>query len=120
VQTVIIAVLLLVVISVVYSMLLWRIKQLEAQLKNSAAESERLRNELQAILDGAVGVGQRVQQIESSIKRKEHREYRESGEISVKQAIELARKGANVDELVAICGLSRGEAELLATIHKAN
>ncbi|MFP5344726.1 MAG: DUF2802 domain-containing protein [Gammaproteobacteria bacterium] len=32
-------------------------------------------------------------------------------------AIRLARKGADVDELVATCGLARGEAELIALMH---
>lgn len=33
-------------------------------------------------------------------------------------AIRLARKGADVDELVATCGLARGEAELIALLHR--
>lgn len=33
-------------------------------------------------------------------------------------AIRLARKGADVDELMATCGLVRGEAELIALLHR--
>lgn len=35
------------------------------------------------------------------------------------QAILLARQGADVDEVAASCGISRGEAELIVAMHSA-
>jgi hypothetical protein len=34
------------------------------------------------------------------------------------QAIKLVQKGASVEELMEVCGLARGEAELIAMMHR--
>jgi hypothetical protein len=35
------------------------------------------------------------------------------------QAIQLAQRGADVDEVAADCGISRGEAELIVAMHRS-
>jgi hypothetical protein len=45
---------------------------------------------------------------------------RDSDQKSFKIATKLALQGANVDEIVDLCGLARGEAELIRMLHANN
>lgn len=45
---------------------------------------------------------------------------RDSDQKSFKIATKLALQGANVDEIVELCGLARGEAELIRMLHANN
>ena len=75
------------------------------------------RDDLGALCNGAVGMGERLSRLDSRVgtlvKRQEHLEMQEAPERSFKHAIKMVRKGADVDELIADCGLARGEAELV-------
>jgi hypothetical protein len=76
-----------------------------------------LREDLGALCNGSLGLGERLARMESRLdtlaKRQEHLELQEAPERSYKQAIRLVRQGANVEELMTDCGLARGEAELV-------
>ncbi len=61
---------------------------------------------LKAALKGAVS---RQDQFEGSMGRQQEQPYR--------HAIALIKKGASVDELMATCGLARGEAELVGNLY---
>ena len=85
-------------------------------------------NDLRALCNAAVNVGERVNRLELS-QRKLNRRQDELGHRqeqigsdnngqSFEQAIKLARKGAGTDELMDVCGLSQGEAELLAMMQR--
>jgi hypothetical protein len=50
--------------------------------------------------------------------RQDNMAHSEPLEASFEQAIKLARKGSSVEELMEICNLSRGEAELIAMMHR--
>ena len=45
---------------------------------------------------------------------------REAEQKSFKVATKLALQGASVDEIVDLCGLARGEAELICMLHSSN
>lgn len=66
-------------------------------------EVEDLRNEL-AELRGEVDVLKTLQA---------------SGNSPYAQAIEMAKEGHDVGEVAAACGISRGEAELIVAVHRA-
>lgn len=107
-----------------------------SQLRRQAAEQQRLAEQLQAIqrdlralAHSAVSVGERVGRLEQSGRGVEQRldtlglqqeklVKGEEDERSVEQAIKMASKGASIEELMEITGLSRGEAELVAMMHR--
>jgi len=95
-------------------------QRLQLQLKQQDLQHEQLQEQLRLFLDGAQGLGNRLNALESHVSKPTTNQHNTTanGEASVRQAIELARKGATVEELVDICGLSKGEAELMTTIHK--
>ncbi len=88
-----------------------------------------LQNDLRALCNAAVGMGDRVNQLERRLRQLSERQEalglrqeqfdQEDPEVrSYSQAIKMAHKGAPVDDLIEVCGLSRGEAELVAMMHR--
>lgn len=81
-----------------------------------------LESELSAMMDGAFGVANHLQQVEMNLKdtaqRQEQIQQRDLGNLPYNEAVRLANKGANVEDLVEQCGLSRSEAELVELLHK--
>jgi hypothetical protein len=88
-----------------------------------------LQNDLRALCNAAVGMGDRVNQMERRLRQVAERQEalglrqdqlnQEDPEArSYTQAIKMAHKGAAVDDLIEVCGLSRGEAELVAMMHR--
>jgi hypothetical protein len=88
-----------------------------------------LQNDMRALCNAAVGMGDRVNQMERRLRQLSERQEalglrqdqlnQEDPEArSYTQAIKLAHKGAGVDDLIEVCGLSRGEAELVAMMHR--
>lgn len=94
---------------------------LQRQLHQQRLEHDQLQAQFKLLLSGAQGVGDRLRQVEADLSNSKNiaiqNNSTSNGDVSVRQAIELARKGATVDELVDLCGLSRGEAELMSAIH---
>ncbi len=64
----------------------------------------------------------RLLELEEGVRRlRQHQEavdLREPGEQLYQQAIRMTRRGADVGELIANCGLSPGEAELVHRVHR--
>ncbi len=94
------------------------------RLKRAAAgvaELQALRTDLGAMCASIAGFGERLVRIEQQLRnvgdRQDQLELRPSGERSYVHAIRMVQKGAGVDELVASCGINRGEAELLLRVH---
>lgn len=103
------------------------------QLHRSAAEQGQsivtVQKDLRALCNAAVQVGERLNRLEQELKgvqarqqelgsRQDKLDLAEPEARTFDQAVKLVRKGASVDELVEICGLSRGEAELIAMMHR--
>jgi hypothetical protein len=78
--------------------------------------------ELGALCSASAGVGDHLVKLEQQVRRTVERqnllELRASGERPYAQASQLINKGADIDELVDTCGLTRGEAELLVMMHR--
>ena len=88
-----------------------------------------VQNDLRSLCNSAVTVGKRVTRIERQLHQLDERQevlnqrqdqisYSGDGNHSFDQAVIMANKGATVDELVEVCGLSQGEAELLAMMQR--
>ncbi len=83
---------------------------------------ETLQRDVRALTTAAVGMGERVMELE----RRQRRLAEEQKTVDLfdaanqpyEQAIHLARHGADAAELVATCGLSTSEAELIAIMHR--
>lgn len=76
-----------------------------------------VREDLSAMCNGSLGLGERLSNLESRFsrlaQRQEYLELQEAPERSYKQAIKMVKRGADIDELMEDCGLARGEAELI-------
>ncbi|GAB6040248.1 DUF2802 domain-containing protein [Endothiovibrio diazotrophicus] len=105
---------------VVFLMLRLRLREQEDERLRQ--EVQRLRDDLGALCSGAVGVSERVARIEQKLQRvSERQEQMEFSTVESQpydQAVELARKGATAEELVAHCGLTKGEADLVVMMHR--
>lgn len=81
------------------------------------------RDDLSAIISAALGVGQRVEALEEKVRRQteriERRDLSEPLQQSYRQAMQLIDSGADIPTLVERCGVTRGEAELLENLYRA-
>jgi sensor histidine kinase YesM len=73
--------------------------------------------DLNAMCSGAVGIGEHLAKLDERMRvvsqRQDELETQEAPERSYKYAIKMLRNGANLDQIIADCGIPRGEAELL-------
>ena len=81
------------------------------------------RDDLSAVISAALGVGQRVESLEEKVRRQteriEQRDLSEPLQQSYRQAMLLIDSGADIPTLVERCGVTRGEAELLENMYRA-
>ncbi len=91
-------------------------------LRRQALLLKSVKNDLRALCSSAVGVGERVGRLEGRLRqlseRQDQLDLREPSAQPYQQAIKLVHNGADVDEIVEACGLSRGEAELVMMMHR--
>lgn len=80
-----------------------------------------LRNETHAMGSGAIGVGQRLVEVEkrlnSTVERQMEFEQRDPGSLPYAYAVRLVEMGATAEDLINDCGLARVEAELITLVH---
>lgn len=81
-----------------------------------------LRNEIRAMTNGSIGMGNRLLAIEKTlnltVEKQQELENRDPGVLAYNQAAKLMEMGADVDDLVRSCGIGRPEAELMALLHR--
>ena len=93
------------------------------------AAMQSLRNDLRVLSSSAVTVGDRVAKLDRIIGQISHQQKElglrqeqidrsEPEDRSYAHAIKLASRGAGIDELMEVCDLTRGEAELVAMMHR--
>lgn len=116
---------LLAVVAVLMLLLFWqgqRLSRLRHQLIDLETQLSPLGLRVDALLAGTNGVAGRIRSLEQRVRRADERhdelQQRQGAvDIPLRQAVELARKGAVLNELVDSCGLSSGEAELLIRLY---
>lgn len=97
-----------------------------AQAVRTATEAtlDQITRDLRALCSGAVGLGDRLRQLEREQRvladRHERLELKDPGERPYTQAIRLVHGGAPVGEIAESCGLTRSEAELLKMLHSVD
>jgi biopolymer transport protein ExbB/TolQ len=101
--------------------LIFAIRRLRDRLRTREDQSLRQRDDFAALCKASVGAGDHLLRLEQHVRRLTERqdqiEMRTAGERPYTQAIQMVQRGANVTELVSRCGLTRGEAELIAMLH---
>lgn len=111
---------------VLFGFVLYRLRR--SQVKQLQLYSA-IQKDLGSLCNAAVTVGEKVSRIEHQLQQVDERQEmldQRQDQISMgggesqsfDQAIKLARKGAAVSELVELCGLSKGEAELLSMMQR--
>jgi TolA-binding protein len=83
---------------------------------------QSLEQELRALCSASVGAGEHVvkleQQVQRITERQDQIELRASSDRPYDQASQLVNKGADIEDLMESCGLTRGEAELLVMMQR--
>lgn len=106
-------------LTLVMSVLLWRANARELI---GQQEYSRLQQELAAVKGEMNSIWPRLTHNEDRLthlsERQDHLDLRDPITQTYEPAIKLAHKGANVEELMSTCGLARGEAELIAMLHR--
>lgn len=97
----------------------WRLHKI---IKNLHLTLHQLQQDIKAVGAGAIGVGQRLQMVETkltqAIDQQELLEQRDAEQLSYTQANKLCAMGASAEEVMDACGLSKAEAELVALVHR--
>jgi hypothetical protein len=97
------------------------VRRLRRQLNSREGQSSRHHDDFAALCKASVGAGDHLvrleQQVRRLMERQEQIEMRSAGDRPYTQAIQMVQRGADVSELVSQCGLTRGEAELIAMLH---
>lgn len=85
------------------------------------ADLQRIEKDFAALCSASSGVGERLVRLEDLVRRLTERhdqlELRAGAERHYGQAIRLVQGGAGVEDLIANCGLTRGEADLIVMLH---
>lgn len=91
-------------------------------LQDAQQRVKQMEQELGALCSAAVGAGDHVVKLEQKVRRIIERqnllELRSSNDRPYSQASQLVHRGADIEELVNTCGLTRGEAELLVMMQR--
>lgn len=100
---------------------LFAMRRLRKQMHSREDQNLRHRDDFAALCKASVGAGDHLvrleQQVHRLIERQNQIEMRTAGDRPYTQAIQMVQRGADVSELIAQCGLTRGEAELIAMLH---
>jgi hypothetical protein len=109
-------------IACIASVLMLRaVRRYRCRLDSQELQIDNLRNDVRALCTGAVGLGERVSRIDERSRRiherQEQLQMRDPGERTYAQAIRMVQNGATIDEIIKVCEISRGEADLLMMMH---
>lgn len=112
---------LVVVLALVQVYQLLVIRRMRAKLHSREDLTLRQRDDFAALCKASVGAGDHLVRLEQQVRRLTERqdqiEMRTAGDRPYTQAIQMVQRGAPVSELISQCGLTRGEAELIAMLH---
>lgn len=102
----------------------WKLVRLQRRTRQHEGELQLLKEDMRALCDGSISMEEyklsTEQQLRRLIERQDQSDFRESASPTYNHAIKLVQKGVSIDELMAACGLVRGEAELLIRLHRLN
>jgi len=92
--------------------------QLQLQLSEQQNSLYALQADVSAMCAGAVNLGEHLAHLEQHAhllaRRQDQLEMKEPATQNYRQASKMMNKGAELEEVIADCGIARGEAELVA------
>jgi len=98
-----------------------RLTRLRRKLAVQTDLIEAIKNDVRALFSGSVGEDNRIYKLEQRTRRmKERQEQLENSNYAdrpYEQAIRMVQKGTNVEDLMSVCHLSKGEADLIIMMH---
>ncbi len=105
-----------------------RVKRNDSELADSLRLAEdrvkQIEQELGALCSASVGAGDHLMRLEQQVRRINERQHvlemRSVSDRPYAQASELVHRGADIEELMEACGLTRGEAELLVMMQRGS
>jgi len=102
--------------AIISGLALYKIRSLNFALQQ---ELETIRAELLSTSSGSIGVGKRLIEIEKKVNGSlsKQDEY-QTGYTPYSKATEMLGSGADVNEVIKNCGISRAEAELMQLMHR--
>ena len=97
------------------------IKQVKKLVAESDSKFDQIRATIVDLKDTMSLPVEKLDEIEKRSRRLTERleqlELREQNQRQYEQAIKLIKRGSSVEEVMASCGLNRGEVELITTMH---
>jgi len=101
-----------------------RLSKLRHQVTAQSDLIDILKNDIRALFAGSVGEDSRLYKLEKRTRRiKERQEQLENSkhaERPYEQAIRMVQKGTSIEDLMTVCNLSKGEADLIMMMHGEN
>ncbi|ARU57267.1 MAG: DUF2802 domain-containing protein [Pseudomonadales bacterium] len=83
-------------------------------------ELQKLRKDMQAVSNGSIGVGKRLLEIQDIQRKIDSRfdslQKKDPGRVTYSEAARLVTLGAEIEDLMNTCGISRPEAELVTAL----
>ncbi len=96
-------------------------RRMSGERRRHQEEIRALNSDISALCSGATGLGNHLNEIEQQLRRLYERqdqiELRDPTEREYHNAVRLIKDGAGMKKLMDVCGLTRGEAELLMRLH---
>jgi cell shape-determining protein MreC len=98
-----------------------RLSRAEKKVQDLTTDLLTINGAISALCEEEIDAGRRREDIEHRLQgirtRQDELELREKGDSSYTQAIKLIHRGASIDDIMSACGLNRGEAELIFSLH---
>ncbi|QBQ53499.1 DUF2802 domain-containing protein [Nitrosococcus wardiae] len=94
------------------------------QLEEQVQQLQQLQKDFGVLCAGSARLGNQILQLERRVKKLDERQdqidLHTPENCAYSQAIKMVRNGADIDQLIASCGLSRDEAGLVYLLHNTN
>jgi len=123
INSIILTLIALIVLALVSALMMLgqRLTAMRKQVRDLQADVLTMKGAISALCEEEIDADRKRGAIEQRLNgirtRQDELELRDQGDKSYAQAIKLIHRGANVDDIIAACGLNRGEAELIANLH---
>jgi hypothetical protein len=108
------------VMSVIFSWI--SLRKITASKEAVEQELTEVLSELKAFKSSAMGIGKKVMNIErdlaDTVEKQQDLEFSDPNSLPYNQASRLVQMGADVDDLMSSCGISKAEAELLMLVNR--
>ena len=113
--------LVLLVVSLVLLLVALNLYRAHRRNQKQLQQIKSIREDLRALASASIGVGKRIRTLEKNQKqlnaRQDEVQLFEPANQSYEQAIQMARNGNKVADIISLCGLNQTEAELVYRMH---